>query len=152
MRSTCLFSLVIYSGKSFSQLKSILLDVLQQSTPVVPSIFMTATCTSQMINDITQLTGLAISHCHWPAPAEISHHNASIDARYTKHHYRVLKSSICDALKLSQCRPDIRRKVLVYTNARSQAKDFLYKLGKYLDSTVNDHNIDILTLVGTMEK
>ena len=40
----------------------------------------------------------------------------------------------------------------MYTNVRLQAKDFAFKLGKFLDSTPADHVIDILTLVGTMTK
>ena len=60
--------------------------------------------------------------------------------------------SICDSLKPSQGRPEIRRKVLVYTNARSRAKDFAFKLAKFLDTIPEDHVIDILTLVGTMTK
>ena len=33
-----------------------------------------------------------------------------------------------------------------------RAKDFAFKLGKFLDYTPEDHVIDILTLVGTMTK
>ena len=132
--------------EEFCQLKALLFNILLQSPTVIPSIFMTATCTPPMIDNIAQLNDLVINHGYWPSPAEMSHQNVSIEARYTKHHYRVLKSSIRDALKPSPCWPDIQKKVIVYTNARSQAKDFAFKLGKFLDSTPHDHIIDILLL------
>ena len=76
----------------------------------------------------------------------------SIEVRYTKYHFRVLKSTISAVLKPSQRRPNVGRKAIVYTNTLSRVEDFSFKLGKYLDTTEDHHAVDIITLVGTMTK
>ena len=64
----------------------------------------------------------------------------------------MLKSSIECVVRPSPSRPEINCKVIVYTHTRRQAKDFAFKLGKYLDTTRDLHEVDIVTLVGTMTK
>ena len=62
----------------------------------------------------------------------------------------MLKSSIERAVMPSPSRPKINWKVIIYTPTQRWAKDFAFKLGKYLDTTQNLHEVDIFTLVGTM--
>ena len=131
--------------EEFGQLKVLLFDKLLHSPTSIPSLFMTASCTAQMIGDIESLIGYTITHRHWPSPSEMSHRVVSIEARYIKHHFRALKSTIAESLKPSKQRPNIAWKVIVYTNTRSQARDFAFKLGKFLDTTEDHHSVNIIT-------
>ena len=113
---------------------------------------MTATCTLLMITDLECMTGYSIQRRHWPLPSTMSHRAVGIDAKYTHHHFEMVKKSIEKALTPSPSRPTILCKVLIYTPARTRAKSISDKLGKHLDTTANLHQIDIITLVGTMTK
>ena len=136
----------------FGQLKRSLFDKLKQSTVKVPSLFMTATCTLDMVANMERITGFSFHRRHWPSPLMMSHRSVAIDARYTHHHFSLLKHTIADAIKPTALRPGVQRKVIIYTPARICAKSTLDHLCDHLDTMPNLHKIDIVTLVGTMTK
>ena len=82
----------------------------------------------------------------------MSHRLVGIDAKYTHHHFQILKNTINQAINPSLGRPAIHRKVIVYMAARTKVKSMSEKLGNYLDTTPNLHNQDVVTLVSTMTK
>ena len=133
-------------------LKRSLFDRLLQLDHKILSLFMTATCSNLMLGDIERLTGYALERQHWPSPSMMSHRSVGIDCKYTHHHFRLLKTTIQRAVRPSPSRPNINHKVISYTPARTQAKSTSECLGDYLDTTANFHNLDIITLVGTMTK
>ena len=136
----------------FGHLKRLLFDKFHQSDQRVPSLFMTATCTEHMIADIERITGYQFHRRHWPSPLMMSHRSVGIEARYTHHHFSLLKRTIADAIRPSPSRPSVQRKVIIYTPARSRAKSTSERLGHHLDTMSELNKIDIITLVGTMTK
>ena len=72
----------------FGHLKRLLFDKLGQSEQRVPSLFMTATCTENMISDVERITGYQFHRRHWRSPLMMSHRSIGIEARYTfsSHH------------------------------------------------------------------
>ena len=136
----------------FRLLKRSLFDQLLQLEHSVPSLFMTATCSTPMLGDIERLTGHTLDRRHWPSPSMMSHRSVGIDVKYTHQHFRILKTTIERAVLPSQSRPNVNRKVIIYTPARTRAKSISKNLGNYLDTTGNLHDLDIVTLIGTMTK
>ena len=51
----------------FGQLKRSLFERLCQLDTMVPTLFMTATCTLPMINDLEFMTSYSITNRHWPS-------------------------------------------------------------------------------------
>ena len=136
----------------FGQLKRSLFDKLRQSALKVPSLFMTATCTLDTITDMERISGYSFERRHWPSPSMMSHRAVGIEARYTHHHFSLLKRTIAAAIKPTPSRPGIQRKVIIYMPARMRALSTSERLGQFLDTLPNLHMIDIITLVGTMTK
>ena len=113
---------------------------------------MTATCTNPILNDIKQLTGYSLKHCHWPSPAIMSHRSVGIEVKYTHHHFCLLIATIQCVIAPSPPTPNVNHKVIIYTLVQTNAKSISVHLGDYLDITVALHILDIITLVGTMTK
>jgi len=98
------------------------------------------------------MTGYIIRKRHWPSPSMMAHRSVKIDTRYTHQRFRVLKECIRSALLPSPSRPLIRRKAIIYKMSHASARSISEKLAEYLDTTIDLHKIDIITLVGTMTK
>ena len=135
--------------REFSSLQRVLFSKFRQSRNHIPTLFMTAICTSDLIEDIESLVGFKLNHKHWPSPADMIHRSIALDARYTTQHLNLLKSTISKAMMPSVTRPHIDRKCIIYTPTRSRAQEISYDLGNHLDG-IALHSLDIITFVGTM--
>ena len=105
-----------------------------------------------MITDMERITGYSFQRRHWPSPLMMSHRSVAIEARYTCHHFSLLKRTITASIKPTELHPGIQRKVIIYTPARMRALSTSKRLGQILDTLPDLHKIDIITLVGTMTK
>ena len=105
-----------------------------------------------MIGDIEGITGYSFELRHWPSPSMMSHRSVGIEARYTHHHFSLLKRTIAASIKPTVSHPGIQGKVIIYIPACFQALSTSERLGKFLDTLPDLHKIDIITLLGTMTK
>ena len=69
--------------REFSSLQQVLFSKFRQSRLHIPTLFMTATCSSEIIEDIESLVGFKLNHKHWSSPADMIHRSVALDTRYT---------------------------------------------------------------------
>jgi len=142
--------LVNHFGRTFRDEFGLLRAAFFQKLPVnTPMLFMTATCSREIITSIETLFGISITTRHWPPPSEMATRNVSFFAHYSSQPLRQVKKRLREIL--SPHNEDINplpHKAIVYSNSRRRILKFAESLEEYFDSDDELHKYDVMTLVG----
>ena len=136
----------------FDQLKQIIFNCIHQH---IPCIFMTATCSNEIIAASQHLFGFNLTHTDWPSVKDMANRKQSFVTTYTAvgigYIYNVINNHVgkdeCDA----QGHP-LPDKMMYYGNLRSSVKGLASKIENHLDSTNNLSKYDVLVIHGHQSK
>jgi superfamily II DNA helicase RecQ len=129
----------------FFQLKDILFDKMK--TYPIPVVFMTATATEEMIQNVKRLSGLSISrsNTNWPCYDGIQRRDVLVEVQFKQHVIRDFKELASDILPKTEF-----AKMILYTNSKFNANELAAKIREYLDA--EDLPGDIVLIDGDLFK
>ena len=115
----------------------------------IPVLFMTATCTVQMFEQLQTLTGLTFQkdklNVFWPDSVSMQKRNIYTRVMYTNRVLQVFTSQVDPILSVSKV-----KSFIFYANTRAMIDRVSEKYGDWLDRST--HQSDYLKLTGTMKK
>jgi superfamily II DNA helicase RecQ len=114
----------------------------------VPILFMTATCTSSIVDRIEEMTRLSFNrheNVFWPGPNDMGHRHVFLDVVYTTNPIPTFQKRVFSILKTCHV-----SKFIVYTNTRRAVKRETPKLAAWIDK----HGLksDLLMIIGTLQR
>ena len=147
--------LFVHYGLSFRHQFAMLSTTLFKDLKVgktktkIPVLFMTATCTVQMFEQLQTLTGLTFQkdklNVFWPDSVSMQKRNIYTRVMYTNRVLQVFTSQVDPILSVSKV-----KSFIFYANTRAMIDRVSEKYGDWLDRST--HQSDYLKLTGTMKK
>ena len=146
--------LFVHFARSFRQefawLKPYLFSKLKargsSARTTVPVLFMTATCTKTILNNVELLSGMTfhVANIFWPPPSGMQHRNVQLDICYSSRPLGLIQPRLKELLSTNAT-----SKFIIYSNRRVKIEGIHSKLSLWLDSN-NLHLVDTISLVGTL--
>ena len=128
----------------FKQLKQRLYSRLPDCCSI--NIFMTGTCTLDIMQNFESLFGIKIDFTSWPNHEQMRHRSVSIKFKYTGTPMNEIKKVLNATMK----GPSASRstKLLMYSNMRDKTVEVGKKVEEYLETDDETFLIDVMTLHG----
>ena len=115
----------------------------------IPVLFMTATCTQRIFEQLQALTSLkffaALSNVHWPGPVAMMNRRILINVVYSSQPSSQFIKSITETLKT-----DRKKCFIGYGNIKTLVNTISEKYGDWLDTT--GYLSDYVTVTGSLKK
>ena len=110
------------------------------------NMFMTGTCTLEIMQNFESLFGIKIDFTYWPNHEQMRHRSVCIKSRYTGTPMNEIKKVLNATMK----GPSASRstKILMYSNMREKTIEVGKKVEEYLETDDETFLIDVLTIHG----
>ena len=137
-------------GRSFrSEFNHLNQKLFAKLNKLVPMLFLTATCTEDILASFETMIGVKITHMDWPSVTELSPRRVGIYAHYSErpqqNMFKVIKKTLNDTSSLP-------KKTIVYSNIRRRVIDLSLQIGNYLDADDHIHHNEVIVIHGQLSK
>ena len=136
----------------FDQLKQIIFNHIY---PHTPCIFMTASCSNEIIAASQRIFGFNLTHTDWPSVKDMANKKQSFLATYTpagiSYIYNVIDNHLGKDASNAQGHP-LPDKMMYYGNLQLSVKGLATKIENHLDSTDNVSKYDVLAFMVTSQR